>query len=162
MRIKSLYQQEQTPFFTRVFFLFSPISHRRSIFTDFTCFATKYERRWVLVKGQMKWEWKWAGFVAICSEWPVKASKERCMANVSPRCDISRQASPGALYWAAEPSDPSASAVYWQLLTAAWRICALKANGRRRSDTREASTAAAGPELIGVKIRRTLPLISLR
>lgn len=103
---------------------------------------------WVQVKGQnrrewdqIKWEWRRAGFVSISSEWPVKASKERCMANARPRCDISRQASPGALYWAAEPSDPSASAVYWQLLTAAWRICALKANGWRRSDTRE--TAAA-------------------
>lgn len=39
----------------------------------------------------------------------------------------------GAFYWAArEASDPSALAVYWQLLNAEHReICAVKANGQR-------------------------------
>ena len=55
------------------------------------------------------------------------------MANVSERCEISRQSTPGALYWAAaEPSDPRARAVYWQLLTGEHKgICAVKANGQR-------------------------------
>lgn len=55
------------------------------------------------------------------------------MANVSERCEISRQSTPGALYWAAgEPSDPWALAVYWQLLTVEHKgICAVKANGQR-------------------------------
>lgn len=74
------------------------------------------------------------------------------MANVRPRCDISRQASPGALYWAAEPSDPSAWAVYWQLLTAAWRICALRANGRRRGHTWE----TGGPEPVSANTQLSL------
>lgn len=44
------------------------------------------------------------------------------MANVGERCDISRQSTPGALYWAAgEPSDPQALAVYWQLLTVEYK-----------------------------------------
>lgn len=55
------------------------------------------------------------------------------MANVSERCEISRQSTPGALYWAAgEPSDPRALAVYWQLLTVEHKgIGAVKANGQR-------------------------------
>lgn len=55
------------------------------------------------------------------------------MANVSKRCEISRQSAAGALYGPAEePSDPRALAVYWQLLTAEHLgICAVKANGWR-------------------------------
>ena len=54
------------------------------------------------------------------------------MANVSERCEISRQTTPGALYWAArEPSEPWDLAVYWQLLSMEHKgICALKANGQ--------------------------------
>ncbi|KAK5871267.1 hypothetical protein PBY51_004158 [Eleginops maclovinus] len=65
------------------------------------------------------------------------------MANVSERCEISRQSTAGALYWAAaEPSDPRALAVYWQLLTVEHKgICAVKANGQE-TDTWEEDTTA--------------------
>lgn len=65
------------------------------------------------------------------------------MANVSERCEISRQSTPGALYWAArEPSDPRALAVYWQLLTDEHKgICAVKANGQRLTPGRWNITA---------------------
>lgn len=65
------------------------------------------------------------------------------MANVSERCEISRQSTPGALYWAAgEPSDPRALAVYWQLLTVEHKgICAVKANGQRLTPGRWNITA---------------------
>lgn len=65
------------------------------------------------------------------------------MANVSERCEISRQSTPGALYWAAtEPSDPRALAVYWQLLTVEHKgICAVKANGQRLTPGRWNSAA---------------------
>lgn len=65
------------------------------------------------------------------------------MANVSERCEISRQASPGALYWAArEPSDPCDRAVYWQLLNVEHKgICAVKANGQRLTPGTENITA---------------------
>ena len=68
------------------------------------------------------------------------------MANVSERCEISRQSTPGALYWAAgEPSDPKALAVYWQLLTVEHRgICAVKANGQRLTPGRWNITAEGG------------------
>lgn len=69
------------------------------------------------------------------------------MANVSERCEISRQSTPGALYWAArEPSDPRALAVYWQLLTVEHRgICAVKANGQRLTPGRWNITAKGDP-----------------
>lgn len=60
------------------------------------------------------------------------------MADVSERCEISRQSTPGALYGpAAEPSDPRALAVYWQLLTgrAHRELRAARANGRRLTAT---------------------------
>ena len=60
------------------------------------------------------------------------------MANVGERCEISRQSTPGALYWAAgEPSDPRALAVYWQLLTEEHMgICTVIANGQRLTPER--------------------------
>lgn len=65
------------------------------------------------------------------------------MANVGRRCEVSRQPTPGALYWAAgEPSDPRARAVYWQLLNV-WKhevgCVQLRqmARRRRQSDTWE-------------------------
>lgn len=68
------------------------------------------------------------------------------MANVSERCEISRQSTPGALYWAArKPSDPWALAVYWQLLTVEHKgICAVKANGQRLTPGRWNSAAEGG------------------
>lgn len=67
------------------------------------------------------------------------------MANVSERCEISRQSTPGALYWAAgEPSDPRAAAVYWQLLSDEHRRnCTVKANGQRLTPGRWKISAEA-------------------
>ena len=69
------------------------------------------------------------------------------MANVSQRCEISRQTTPGALYWAArKPSEPWDLAVYWQLLSMEHKgICALKTNGQTPGEG--PGTAAEGGQL---------------